>query len=77
MCRQAVADCVLKQYALEQHKWEMLCLIEVSTKCRETVGYEGDAQFCCSAALYLAANAETEQIMILSELLYLILCTPN
>lgn len=63
---------MLKRDALGQHKWEMLSSMEVSTKCRETVGYEGNAQFCCSAALSLAANAETEQIMILSELLYLI-----
>lgn len=49
--REAVTECVLKQYALGQRKWEMLSLIEVSTKCRETVGYEGDAVLLFSSTV--------------------------
>lgn len=43
----------------------------------ERVGNEGDAPFCCLAALSLAADAGTEQIMVLSELLCLAVFIPN
>lgn len=59
------------------YSWEMLSLTGVGTKYRQTVGNEGDAQFCCSEALSLPVGAGIEQKMVLRELLFLAACIPN
>lgn len=60
-----------------RHSWEKLSLMGVSTEYRQTVGNEGDTQFCSLAALSLPVDAGIEQKTALRVLLFLAVCIPN